>query len=194
MFLFFLQTPINQQCQNSPTPTPIKGSSKNILIRRHSHDTLLKNPRTKRNVRRRLFSDVTVKPKECIPKEEHHIFDPSVTSFMIPLLKDNQKIMQQSSSTCFRKETNAIEKTFQHMQWVKKYCNDYVNNENIKTLADLYIILQTMLKKCLTILFSMKRSSIEDEIILSYQFLKKFRTNYMIAPLKKDYLMIMKIF
>ena len=155
---------------------------------------MLKNPKTRRNIRRRLFSDVTDKSKERIPKEEYHIFDPSVTSFMIPLLKDNQKIVQQSSGSCFRNETNAIEKAFQHIQWVKKYCNDYVNNENIKTLADLQIILHTMLKKCLAILFTMKRSSKEDEIILSYQFFKKFKTNYMIAPLNKDYLMIMKTF
>lgn len=167
----------------------MKEKEDDIDLRFQGQSVLFCNTYIRRTARRRLFSGADGKSQKHVLKEEQNVFDPSITSFIVPLLEQKAR-----SKNCRREKTNVVDNIIKHMQWAKLHCKDYVNSESIENSSDFQVLIETILKNCWTVLFTIKYEAKDNEILLSYQFLKKFRSNYMIAPIDNEYMMIMKTF
>jgi len=173
-----------------PTPKSLIEDEHVLLsLNRSRSQTVMftKNSERKNSIRRRLFSD----PSQNGPIANQNVIDPNLTSFLIPLTRktyndSNDNLLHDIDSTVSTKHTKQIE-------WAERYCNDYINTENLSNISELYIILN-VLKKCNTAIILSLKLNLKNEISLTYQFLKSFKNNYMIAPVNKDYCMIMKAF
>ena len=179
----------NQSCSGGGISSAVKEKDDDIDLRFQDQSVLFCNSYIRRNARRRLFSGPDDKSRKHVLKGEQNVFDPSITSFIVPLLEQKVK-----SKNCKREKTNVVDNIIKHMQWAKIHCKDYVKSENIENTSDFQVLIETILKNCWTVLFTVKYEAKDNEFLLSYQFLKKFRSNYMIAPIDNEHMMIMKTF
>jgi len=144
------------------------------------------------NFRNRISSDSSAVSNynNNVITTNQNIIDPALTSIVLPLLSKKQQ------KHCDRKYETKNEncKYDKLLKSAEEYCIDYINTENIKNSCELQSILEVLCKyRQYAIIFALKIDN-QNEITLTYQFLKSFKNNYMIAPVNRDYCMIMKAF
>lgn len=81
----------------------------------------------------------------------------------------------------------------EQLEWLERNFNDYVNTECVSTLAEVELLLESLIKSHTCILVTIETNN-KGELHVSYQFLNNFKNEYMIFPVKKDYCILMKTF
>jgi len=81
----------------------------------------------------------------------------------------------------------------EQLEWLERNFNDYVNTECISTLAEVELLLESLIKSHTCILVTIETNN-KGKLHVSYQFLNNFKNEYMIFPVKKDYCILMKTF
>ena len=79
------------------------------------------------------------------------------------------------------------------IHWVKENCSDYVNTETVSNCAQLNTLLNILLKMPSATLVTLKILD-SSEINVTYQFMDKFKQNYMVVKIRPGYAMLMKTF
>ncbi|XP_066928126.1 uncharacterized protein [Clytia hemisphaerica] len=172
----------------SPTmPHPLNYSRRN-LFRQNSRDN--------NNTRKRFSDDLTGVSYD-------HIENTYRNSFLLPT-RDNTKLPTQRESTSKlgtdlndneigELDTKKLSELEPQIQWVQENCSDYVNTETVENCAQLNTLLNILMKMPSATLVTMKIVG-SSEINVTYQFMDKFKQDYMVVKINPGYAMLMKTF
>ena len=105
-----------------------------------------------------------------------------------------QKLQKLIESKSDKEDTEKRKKDIMKMfSWIKGEGLDYVHTEKAANLADVETILDVMLSFTIPIQLTFKVNSSTD-ISITYQFLPKFKEDYMILKINRNHCMVMRAF
>ncbi|XP_057303524.1 uncharacterized protein LOC130640928 isoform X3 [Hydractinia symbiolongicarpus] len=157
--------------------------SKPLFQRQNSKDT---------TVRRNLFTDAEhFSGVSCQTLDQ-----PIRNSFILPLKgRRTTSIDDENVSDISEKNISKSRKAelSTQVKWVEEHGSDYINTETVSNCSELLMLLNILMKSTHAALVTVKVNT-TTEIAVTYQFMKKFKQDYMIVRINKGCCMLMKAF
>ena len=126
------------------------------------------------SIRFKLFSV----SEENITKKEKYSLDPKITSFVLPLLKSQERM--------------AISKTLKNSQSLH---SDSMATKMVNDISELEQVIEHLIEHRIAVLFTLScDATLGTFIKVSYKYLLNFKEEYQIVDIGKEHCLIMKIF
>jgi len=128
-----------------------------------------------------------------------HIENTYRNSFILPTRDNKLSETSETDETDMNENLLGEVDTKKHselepqIQWLQQNLGDYVNTETVRNCAQLHTLLNILLKMPSATLVTMKIESPSD-ISVTYQFMDKFKQDYMVVKINPGYAMLMKTF
>ena len=173
--------------RSSPTMQHPLNYSRKRLFRQNSRESSSVNKR---------FSD------DLTGVSYDHIENTYRNSFILPTPDTTRTRINEDTDSAFDINDNFVGDEMDsqkhselepQIHWVKENCSDYVNTETVRNCAQLNTLLNILLKMPSATLVTMKILE-SYEINVTYQFMDKFKQDYMVVKIKPGYAMLMKTF